>query len=99
MELVLVRDHVRSPRSPTVRGGAAPPGRLTPLWLPGYPPPLNRIAQRWRFLTQRLADHRSGADAAGLDAAAAALLSYREAHVHTDVPPGIRLVNTFCEAA
>ena len=98
--VVLVLDQVSSHRSRAMRAWwAAPAGRIIPFWLPASPPPRNLIEQVWRFLTQQLACHRCWVDVAGLEAAAATLLDQIQARFHTDQPPAIRLVNTFCDAA
>jgi hypothetical protein len=99
-DLVLVMDNLTYHRAPAVRTWcAAQTGRIVPFWLPAYTPTRYLIERIWRFLKQKLACHRFWADAAGLEAAAAALLDHSEAHFHTDTRPGIRLVNYFCEPA
>jgi transposase len=98
--LVLVMDNVSYHRSPPVRAWwAAQQGRIIPFWLPAYSPALNLIERVWRFLKQKLACHRFWADAAGLEAAATALLDRIEARFHADPPPSIRLVQDFCQPA
>jgi transposase len=98
--LVLVMDNVSYHRAPSVRAWwAEQGGRITPFWLPVYAPQLNLMERVWRYLKQKLACHRFWADVAGLEAAAATLLSRIDAHFHADTPPGIRLRNNFCEAA
>jgi transposase len=99
-DLLLVMDNVSYHRSPAVRTWwAAQHGRIIPFWLPVYAPTLNLIERVWRFLKQKLACHRFGADVAGLEAAAATLLDRIEARFHSDQPPAIRLVQNFCDAA
>lgn len=98
--LVLVMDNVSYHRAPAVRAWWADQrGRAIPFWLPVYAPHLNLIERVWRFVKQKLACHRFWADAAGLEAAAGALLERTEARFHTDTPPAIRIVHNFCEAA
>jgi len=98
--LVLVMDNVSYHRAPAVRAWWAEQGdRVIPFWLPVYAPQLNLIERVWRFLKAKLACHRFWADADGLAAAAGALLDRTEARFHAADPPGIRLVNDFCEAA
>jgi len=98
--LVLVMDNVSYHRAPAVRAWwAEQGGRVIPFWLPVYAPQLNLIERVWRFLKQKLACHRFWADAAGLEAAATTLLNQIEARFHAPIPPSIRLVSNFCEAA
>jgi transposase len=98
--LVLVMDNVSYHRAPAARAWWADQGgRMIPFWLPVYAPQLNLIERVWRFLKGKLACHRFWADAAGLEAAAAALLERTEARFHAAHRPAIRLVQDFCEAA
>ncbi len=97
---MVMMENVSYHRSPVVRAWWAPQaGRITPLWLPVSTPNLTLMERVWRLLKQQLACHRFWADVVGLEAAAGTLLDQLQARFHTDDPPGLHLVRTFCEAA
>ena len=75
--------------------------RIRPLWLPAYAPELNLIERVWRFLKDKLSNHRWWADLPALERATGLLLDHTTAQFHR--PEGITTpshpVHNLCEAA
>lgn len=99
-DLVLVLDNASYHRSAAMRAWwAARDGRALPFRLPADAPNPNLLERVWRFLKQKLARHRFGADRDGLRHAAGALLDRAKARFHAGRPPGIRPAPNFCQSA
>ena len=73
--------------------------RIRPLWLPAYAPELNLIERIWRYLKDKLSNHRWWADLPALERATAVLLDRMEAHFHQPEGISLRLVQDFCKVA
>jgi hypothetical protein len=98
--VVVVLDNVGYHKShPVRRWWIAHRDRIRPLWLPAYAPELNLIERVWRFLKDKLSNHRWWADLPALEQATAHLLDRTEAHFHRPAGICLRPVQDFCQPA
>lgn len=98
-QLLVVLDNVGYHKAHLARRWwAAHHARIRPLWLPAYSPELNLIERVWRFVKDKLANHRWWADLDALERATGVLLDRLRAEFHRP-GHGIALVHDFCKAA
>ena len=72
---------------------------IRPLWLPVYAPELNLIERVWRYLKDKLSNHRWWADLPAVEHATGVLLDRIDARFHRPEGISLRPVQNFCEAA
>lgn len=72
---------------------------LRPRWLPAYAPHLNLMERVWRFLKEKLSNHRWWNDLDRLQAATETLLDSLTGRFHTRDKPTFRLRKDSCSSA
>ncbi len=73
--------------------------RFRPFWLPAYAPQLNLMERVWRFLKEKLSNHRWWNDLDRLREANERLLSLLSVRFHSRDKPAFHLRQDFCSSA
>ena len=97
---VIVLDNVGYHKSHALRAHwQRPAHRFRPFWLPAYAPELNLMERVWRFLKDKLSNHRWWNDLERLREANERLLSLLTVRFHTRNAPTFSLRQNFCSSA